>query len=405
MHPLVLSRLATKIGDHAWDLALPLIIIRLFPESLSYVAAYYLIKLIGKILLLPRLGAWMGQKERWHSAQFALWLQLVGIGIVGLGFLGISIWRIPSLLWLAAVFDILAAAGSALMYAAVVSDWTPTLFASQELSSINSQIKRVDLMTECLAPIGAGLVMALTMGFWIIWAFNLFSFIVEYGILKRLQERASERLRKKSFATQGPHINIISAIGQVKAQPAACFIGALACLWFTILTPHGAVLSGFLNKEWHFSEGNIGLIRGLGALAGIMPTFFFTRLEKHFGLIGASRLLISFQAICLLIIGYSFFYFPSPLVFVVFLLLSRIGLYGFILGEVQLRQLTVSESARMEVAAAAAMINNCAALGVYVLSLVYSDFSEFGVLICGSTLAVTLGAVLAWQQKDLQYVR
>jgi iron-regulated transporter 1 len=73
--------------------------------------------------------------------------------------------------------------GSGLMDIAVGKDWIPVLVAKERLPVVNSRLQTLDLLTEVLSPVIAGLILAnashsrdLT-GLGIIAAWNVVSFV------------------------------------------------------------------------------------------------------------------------------------------------------------------------------------------------------------------------------------
>lgn len=51
---MLIGRLLTRSGDQAWDFAVPLVLLQIFPGELRIAALYYLLVRIAMVLFLPR---------------------------------------------------------------------------------------------------------------------------------------------------------------------------------------------------------------------------------------------------------------------------------------------------------------------------------------------------------------
>jgi iron-regulated transporter 1 len=302
---------------------------------------------------------------------------------------------------------VIASLGATVMDIAVVQDWLPIVAPSDHLAVLNSQFKRVDLATELGAPVLAGLILARSspslplLGFYIVGAWNLVSFIPEFALLKKIYRSegklSDERTRTLKIQGEGLFQRLKMVWSDFIAQPVALPMLAYAMLWVTILSPHGVILGAYLKAQWGLSETAIGIFRGLGAVFGLAATVVFPRVISKLGLVRASRHFIVFEAACLVAAGIFFSlgaqYF---LFFAAFLLLSRIGLYGFSLGEIEIRQRMVEPEVKGKVNGTASALTSLATLFVYGAGALLSGPESFSILIYGSILFVALGAVTFW---------
>lgn len=399
---LIISRWITRIGDHAWDLALPLALIQVFPGTLRPIAIYYLLTRLSVILIMPSLGAWSDSHNRLRVIALGIFLQTMGVGGVAV-LLGTSHLDQGFMMGVIVISGSLSQLGGSLMNVAVPSDWIPTLLRGKELATVNSRLKRVDLISEVAAPLAAGAIMTIgslsnffTSGFFFIAALNILSFLPEYLLLRSVYNRSlSLQLEKhrdvlfdKNFSRFFKNI-AVNAHAVLKHYLAPVII-ANSLLWFTVLTPHGILLTAYLKESWHLSDTLIGVFRSLGALSGIIPTFIYDRMVKRYGIKATAFRFVLIQSVTL--VGASLL-LHLPYIFLILIVISRIGLYGFSLSEIHLRQQYVESPMRGMIGGFATSLNYAMTLLLYLIALGISDPASFPILCylsCGAILAAML---------------
>lgn len=410
--PLLLSRLLTRSGDQAWDFAVPIIMLTLFPTQMNITAIYYLFVRLAQVFLTPHLASFIDRMGRLQAIRMGIGLQTVSIFIEFLGLYGlmkilphgIFYWQSHVLL----IFVILIFSGigsnlgSTFMNIAVANDIVPALFEHTELVHVNGRLKQIDLFTEVTSPVLAGLLLLIKtqnfplLGLSLIVFWNLFSFLPEYRLLLnvfRLQpELMSKKLStvdiKKTFFQK-----LLSGWKSFFHQPVAIPCLCYAILWLSVLSPHGVLLTAFLKGGWKISEPIIGMFRGAGALFGLVSTLVFPFVFKRYGLIKTGRIFIQFQSL-MLIIAFLCFYFNFQFTFLIFILFSRIGLYGFSLGETQIRQEGIPETLRGEINGLASALTSLATLFLYASGSLISAIDDFHYLIFFSVGSVGLSALI-----------
>ena len=402
---LALARLLTRAGDHAWDLAMPLALMNVVPGTLKLLALYFLTTRLSVVLAMPLLGRWIDAADRLAVVRAAIALEAGGVAV---GALAISravaahdelaAWLVPAL-----AAGVAAAIGGAIMNVVLTGRWVPAVFSGSALARMNSRLNQADLITEVAAPVAAGTLMALTStlehplrGFHAVAAVDLMSFALEYALLAsayaRCPELAAPSARDVPEAAPGG-VTGPSALTLALAQPVLPVLLGYGLLWFTVLTPHGALLTSFLKSEWRFDERALGLLRGAGALAGLVPTILYPRMAVLTGSARAAALFLTVQ-LASLIGSCVALQTGAAALFVSALLVSRVGLYGFVLAEVQLFQERVPEPIRGRVGAVASAYNNALGLGIYLLALALPAPASFPVIAWASCGAVGLAAVL-----------
>lgn len=420
---ILLSRLLTRSGDQAWDFALPVTLVLLFPTSFGLIAALFFATKVGQFLFQPMLAGVIDRWKRSHTAYFGTLLQLVSVTSAAACLFALaalqrdtSTLNLSTLEFLLIVGITIASVGSTLgsglMDIAIGNDWIPTLVAPEELAQVNSRLKQIDLATEVLSPVIAGLLLGISastfplLGFSLIVTWNVASFFPEMMLLRNvfrsskslhsivtLQTKGSQSLLRKTF----------NGWKEFWRHPSAAVMVAYAFLWLSALSPHGVLLTSFLKGGWQLSEFTLGLFRGSGALFGLLATLMFPPIVKRFGLHRGSLLFILLQALAL-ILALPFFYFRSldGLVFLVLLLVSRIGLYGFSMGEMEIRQRTIGAGQRGLINGVASALTGFATLTLYGAGTLVGGHEQFSWMVVLSVSSVCVGALvyLQWFQRN-----
>ena len=420
---ILLGRLLTRSGDQAWEFAVPLTLLHIFPGQIRIAAAYYLVVKLLNVLITPRLAKIIDQKSRIKVAYSSITMQLVGVLIGAAGFVvlnlvnstetNVGVGTVISIFTVLAVAGILSSLGSTLMDISVANDLVPSVIPNDQLPKFNSRMSQLDLFTEVTSPLMAGLLLTIAhptialFGFLLIALWNLISFFPELFLLRSIFKLRPDLLKLETKALESAGDSMLKQLKTGWAsffkQPVAIPVIAYALLWLSVLSPHGVLLTGYLKDAWSMPEIVIGCFRGFGALFGLASTLIFPYVIKKFGLVKGSRYLILFQTM-MLIIGLGFFFVPSVVGqygFLIFILFSRIGLYGFSLGEMQIRQVGIAPHARGEVNGFAHALTGLATLALFAFGALIPSTSQFSILISGSVGFVVIGALLfsTWRPK------
>jgi iron-regulated transporter 1 len=420
---LLFGRLLTRSGDQAWDFAVPLVLLRLFPDQLRIAALYYFLVRLLTVLLLPKLCSMIDKLNRWSAAKLGIFLQFAGVLVGAASIYGVYLVAsnkshllspVPLILFTTLVSGgLLASLGSSFMDIAIANDLVPTGIQEQELASFNSRLRQVDLFTEVTSPVVAGFLLLLEQpivlaGFFLIALWNVISFFPELYLLKSVfNERPDLRFKKVQTSEQSKK-SILEKLTQgwrsFFKEPVALVALAYAALWLSVLSPHGVLLAAYLKDGWHFPEWGIGVFRGAGAFFGLLSTVLFPWANRRWGLLLGTRNFIIYQSLTL--VAALFFFFAGrttgQLGFLVLILFSRIGLYGFSLGETQIRQLGINVSSRGEVNGFATALTGLATLVLYGSGALLPSTEDFKYLVVGSVIAVSLGCLtfLIWLRKQ-----
>lgn len=405
---ILFGRFLTRSGDQAWDFAVPLTLLKIFPGQIRIAAGYFLVVKLLHVLLMPKVATIIDRKSRLQVAYVGSAIQFVGVFLGAGSLLFLYTYNQSDYIYL--IFALLVIAGlmgslgSSLMNISVGNDLVPSAIPTEQITQFNSRLRQLDLFTEVSAPVLAGLLLILNLpsipllGLLLIAGWNLISFFPEVLILRSIFKN-NPALLKKEFQTF--NANKMSLLAKMTTgwvsffkQPIAPAVLAYALLWLSVLSPHGVLLTGYLKDGLQMPEVVIGIFRGLGALFGLLSTVIFPIVISKYGLIKGSRGFILLQTM-MLVLALVFFMIPSAIGqygFLIFILFSRVGLYGFSLGEMQIRQLGIAPHERGEVNGFADALTGLATLALYGFGALLPSTAEFSVLIFGSVIFVAIGA-------------
>lgn len=362
---LLIGRILTRSGDQAWDFAVPIAILKLLPGELQYAAFYYFLIKLSNSILLPRVASIIDRINRFKAARLGIFIQLLGViigfsSLIAIASVGPKIMNWNSLkgvlLLVSLIFGgVMSSIGSNFMDIAIANDLVPSSLPKGELPSFNSKLRQIDLFTEFGSPILAGLLLIIELdsfmlfGFSLVAIWNLISFFPEFWLLMLVFKNNPSLVNKVALIDNTQKATFIKKLSDgwksFFKEPISIVAIAYACLWLSVLSPHGVLLTGFLKDGWSLPEWGIGLFRGLGGFFGLFATILFPKITKKYGVEDGSRIFLLFQLVtvtmalgCFLQDNLSF-----QIAFLVLILFSRVGLYGFSLGEMQLRQLKIKK--------------------------------------------------------------
>lgn len=408
---ILLSRFLTRFGDQAWDFAVPIILIQIFPHRINLIALFFLLSKLINIIIGPFL-----LKRIDHTARLKIYKIGIGTQVLAMifSFPILMMWQEGKNLdeFFIIPFVILtglhawANLGATLMDVAIGLDLAVDSIQKEELSIFNGRLKRLDLITEVTAPVITGLILTLStpilpsLGLLIIALINLATFIPEYFLLRSVIRSNGIDKIVTTPSKSGFNLKDFSlALKNLRHAPYTPVILAYTFLWFSVLSPHGVLLTSYLKDTGALSEVNLGFFRSAGALFGIIPTFIFTPLRTRFGLLLACNLLLLSQGIFVTIAQMAFS-FNHMTLFLIFILFSRIGLYGFSIGEVEVRQSLIPPHKRGEINGIANSLTNLATLFIFLLGILITKTDSFNILVSISVIAV-IGAVMTMRLQKL----
>lgn len=404
------SRILTRSGDQAWDFAVPIFLLHILPGQLRIAALYYLIVKLINVLLLPRFSVIIDRTNRSSATKLGIFFQLLGVLIGAASIYGMSTTGSLPLLFIAlTIGGILSGLGASFMDIAVANDLVPSSLPEHELTPFNARLRQIDLVTEVTAPIIAGLLLTFDhIGFYMIALWNIVSFFPEYWFLSSIFRNRVDLDFKTLHIPEASKVSFIDKITAgwraFFAQPIAPAMAAYALLWLSALSPHGVLLTAYLKDGWNLPEWIIGSFRGAGAFFGLIATFAFPWVTRRIGLVRGARALLLSQAVAVCL-SFGAFFVPGMLgqfFFLVFILISRVGLYGFSLGEMEIRQIGISSEVRGQVNGFASALTGLATLALYGIGTLLPSTEDFRYLVILSTVAVLTAFAIfsAWTKRQ-----
>ncbi|XP_061633505.1 solute carrier family 40 member 1 isoform X2 [Phyllopteryx taeniolatus] len=361
-------------GDRMWHFAISVFLVELYGRNLLLTAVFGLV-VAGSVLLLGALiGDWVDRNPRNKVAHASLFIQNISVTICSIVLMLVFSYkqRIEQIWdgWLTVVCytvvivlaDVANLASTALTIA-IQRDWIIVItgYNRGHLAGMNATMRRIDQVTNILAPLAVGQVMTLAsnvVGCGFILGWNLVSLIVEFFFLSRVYRIVPALSVKPPTAVdqatlQGMDRRRSQGEGQV-VQPLAednsdaslhlneitylplCFRRfrwlvstckdgwrsyyqqpvflagmGLAFLYTTVLG-FDCITTGYAYTQG-ISGSLLSLLMGVSAITGLMGTVMFTRLRKMYGLINTGIISSCLHLGCLLLCVCSVFAPGSPM--------------------------------------------------------------------------------------------
>uniref|UniRef100_A0A6I8QSC4 Solute carrier family 40 member n=1 Tax=Xenopus tropicalis TaxID=8364 RepID=A0A6I8QSC4_XENTR len=326
-----------SLGDRMWHFAVSVFLVELYGHSLLLTAVYGFV-VSGSILLLGAvIGDWVDKNERIKAARTSLVIQ--NISIMFCGIILMMVFRYKDQVttqhkWLLTVCYILviliatiANIGSTATGIIIERDWIVVLSGGDKytLAGMNATIRRIDQVTNILAPMAVGQIMtfaSLETGCGFVSAWNLMSVCAEYFLLRKLYDMTPELASKTPQQEENMEMkqrNVqeyeskyfffytilmwklmmhITSCASECVKPFKTFQDgwilyykqpfflaglALSFLYMTVLG-FDSVTVGYAYTQG-LSSSVLSILTGVSAIVGILGTMAFTWFQKRCGLI------------------------------------------------------------------------------------------------------------------------
>ena len=400
---LLSAHVLTKFGSKAWEFATPLLLLHLSPfeDDMSAPAIFGLAVFSLKFFIGPITGRWMDGTARLTVVNTGIALQALGVlGAVVVLCLSPSISTWWPVLLAMVVCGVVECIGALVSSVTVEKDWVPTLYSADatELTTINAAMANIDLISEMVGPLAAGAALDLlggTLGFGIVGIVNLVTFGAELALL-RSAYFAREPLRvPKAVTTDGAGGGSGGGLGKaIRAvlhswivffsHPSGIpyLVTSYSLLYFTVLSPHDVVLAAFLNIR-DLNPTALAAFRAAGALSGVVGMEAFRVLTPRVGLRRLGTIFLWLLAVAVTAAAISFYAthaslgLSTPMIaFLSLLVVSRFGLYGFDLANLQLQQLHVDEAHRGAVGSVEESLCSLGTASVFVGALAAGGWTD-----------------------------
>uniref|UniRef100_A0A8B9MDB5 Solute carrier family 40 member n=1 Tax=Accipiter nisus TaxID=211598 RepID=A0A8B9MDB5_9AVES len=370
---LYLGHALSTWGDRMWHFAVSVFLVELYGNSLLLTAVYGLV-VAGSVLFLGAIiGDWVDKNSRLKVAQTSLVVQNASVILCGIILMIIFLFKTQLLTlydgWLLTMCYILvitianiANLASTATAITIQRDWIVVVAGEDrsKLADMNATIRRIDQLTNILAPMAVGQIMTFgspMIGCGFISGWNLMSMCVEYLLLwkvyqktptlalkcAKVEESELKQLNVKKESDVKPAEGVqlivekdvtgfepqqekkISCAARI-AEPFLTFRDGwvayynqpvflagmgLAFLYMTVLG-FDCITTGYAYTQG-LSGSVLSLLMGASAVTGIMGTVAFTWLRRKCGLIRTGLISGIAQFACLVLCAISVFMPGSPL--------------------------------------------------------------------------------------------
>ncbi|XP_034285140.1 solute carrier family 40 member 1 [Pantherophis guttatus] len=332
-------------GDRMWHFAVSVFLVELYGNSLLLTAVYGLV-VAGSVLLLGAIiGDWVDKNSRLKVAQTSLIVQNASVILCGILLMIVFLFKAQLINlyqgWLLTLCYILvisianiANLASTATAITIQRDWVVVVAGDNrsKLADMNATIRRIDQLTNILAPMAVGQIMTFgspVIGCGFISGWNMISMCIEYTLLYKVYKKTPalahktgskgeeselkqlnvqkdgeskgtegvQLIHKKETAVSEPEQENTSCLSRM-AEPFSTFRDgwvsyynqsvflaglALAFLYMTVLG-FDCITTGYAYTQG-LSGSTLSLLMGASALTGILGTIAFTWLRNKCGLI------------------------------------------------------------------------------------------------------------------------
>ncbi|XP_062972341.1 solute carrier family 40 member 1 [Elgaria multicarinata webbii] len=371
---LYLGHALSTWGDRMWHFAVSLFLVELYGNSLLLTAVYGLV-VAGSVLLLGAIiGDWVDKNPRLKVAQTSLIVQNASVIVCGILLMIVFMYKAQLVTlyqgWLLTLCYILvitianiANLASTATGITIQRDWVVVVAGENrnKLADMNATIRRIDQLTNILAPMAVGQIMTFgspVIGCGFISGWNLISMGVEYMLLWKVYQKTPALAYKASSKVEESELKQlnIQKDGELKPTEGVQLIGekdvkvsepkleedvscvsrmaepfstfrdgwvsyynqpvflagmALAFLYMTVLG-FDCITTGYAYTQG-LSGSTLSLLMGASAITGIMGTIAFTWLRRKCGLIRTGIISGIAQLASLVLCVFSVFMPGSPL--------------------------------------------------------------------------------------------
>ncbi|KAL6310311.1 Ferroporti-1 [Sparassis latifolia] len=448
---LLVQHLSNSWGLRTAEFAIYLFLITLFPDSLLPASIYGFLTTGTAILL----SGWAG-----HQVDIRHNLRLVRVCTLTLKVMACSAYAAALVLmyhsrnlqhpWSSSLargmFSIIIICGcihnlaGVAISVAIERDWVTVIAdgSSEHLTTINTYMRRIDLLCKLLAPLFVSLlttaasypfaayflcgIEALCMVFELIWITIVYRRFPQLQAAQAAKEASGVHAAQSSAASSSLKTQVMTYIRDSVSDwkvfthhPIFMSSVAISCLYFTVLSFDGTMLS-YLKAET-YSDPFVAGMRALNVAAGLAGTLAMPLLERKLGLVRAGNWSIWSEAICLVPVLISFYVGAPPpghrapawnaaLLFGG-MMLSRIGLWAFDLCQLKELQIALATHPRRNaITALQYSLQNIADMLKYLLTMILSRPSQFKIAALTSFVSVVVGAstYLAYVRKERGHI-
>ncbi|KAI0497275.1 hypothetical protein KFK09_020498 [Dendrobium nobile] len=438
----------SRWGARMWEFSVALYMINIWPDSLLFTAIYGVVEAASTTLLGPAVGTWIEKIA--YKQVLRMWLLIRSLSFLSAGvavtvllvYFGPASHKSVPFVALLVITNISGAisvlstlAGTILIerdWVVVISNGKPP----EVLVRMNSIIRRIDLICKLFAPVLTGFIISfvsLVASAVILALWNVLSVWLEYwlwitvyngfpALSENKKSRKIEVFSNDSLGARIVELSNTSREGTLEQertnwkkkiterlskllsfdawivyfnQDVVLPGVALALLYFNVLS-FGNLMTATL--EWKGIPAYvIGITRGISAIIGIMATVVYPIVHSRISTLRTGLWSIWTQW-CFLLACLASIWINNSITSAWMLMggvaASRLGLWMFDLGVMQLMQDQVSEADRCIVGGVQISLQSMLDLLTCIIGIVVSDPRDFGQLVILSFIIVSSAAIL-----------
>ncbi|XP_004426782.1 PREDICTED: solute carrier family 40 member 1 [Ceratotherium simum simum] len=361
-------------GDRMWHFAVSVFLVELYGNSLLLTAVYGLV-VAGSVLVLGAIiGDWVDKNARLKVAQTSLVVQNVSVILCGIILMMVFLhkdelltmyhgWVLTSCYILIITIANIANLASTATGITIQRDWIVVVAGEDrsKLADMNATIRRIDQLTNILAPMAVGQIMTFgstVIGCGFISGWNLVSMCVEYFLLWKVYQKTPALAVKAALKVEEAELKQLNLHKETEPKPLegthlmgekepdihelergqeqSCasqlaepfrtfrdgwisyynqrvFLAGmgLSFLYMTVLG-FDCITTGYAYTQG-LSGSTLSILMGASAITGITGTVAFTWLRRKCGLVRTGLISGFAQLSCLILCVISVFMPGSPL--------------------------------------------------------------------------------------------
>uniref|UniRef100_A0A8C0SCU8 Solute carrier family 40 member n=2 Tax=Canis lupus familiaris TaxID=9615 RepID=A0A8C0SCU8_CANLF len=371
---LYLGHSLSTWGDRMWHFAVSVFLVELYGNSLLLTAVYGLV-VAGSVLVLGAIiGDWVDKNARLKVAQTSLVVQNVSVILCGIILMMVFLhknelltmyhgWVLTFCYILIITIADVANLASTATAITIQRDWIVVVAGGDrsKLADMNATIRRIDQLTNILAPMAVGQIMTFgsaVIGCGFISGWNLVSMCVEYFLLWKVYQKTPALAVKAALKVEEAELKQLNLHKETEPKPLegthlmgekdpnvheleheqepscasqmaepfrtfrdgwvsyynqSVFLAGmgLAFLYMTVLG-FDCITTGYAYTQG-LSGSILSILMGASAITGIMGTVAFTWLRRKCGLVRTGLISGFAQLSCLILCVISVFMPGSPL--------------------------------------------------------------------------------------------
>jgi len=431
---LYISHFISTWNSRGFEFGAVLFLSTIYPETLLPMSVYALFRALAAIVFSPAVGRFIDSGNRLAVLRLSILGQRLAVASSCAAFLALLLLkdRLTTAINYALFVGLIVLACIEKMCIimntiAVERDWVVVIADNNEglLQEMNAQMRRIDLFCKLVSPLAIAILDGLSSKIAIIstLALNSTAVIAEYFLIAWVYRRTpalskpTEQHTAEPLPTEdrGPCCapfddmlkNILIQARSYTQSHAFLPSLSLSMLYLTVLSFSGQMITYLFAIEYpRLTSIHIGIVRTIATLLEISSTFIAPALVNHIGAVRAGIWSLSWQCLCLTP-AIATFWWPgsasldlSTYLFVVCVILSRVGLWSFDLTAQLLVQNSVDASQRGSYSATESSLQNFFELCAFAMTIIWSRPEEFRY-----PATISLGAVYVAAACYARFVR